>query len=152
MFSSDEGFVKKQLLGEILLEENKLDVKRLKEALSLQKEQDKPIGEVLVGMGLVDDHDIMLALIKQCRLPYIAIDEYPIDADVKDLIPKETAQKSQSVPLSRVGNILSMVMANPLDAEMKEEFRRVTKCEIAAFISTKEQIDRAISRCYEKEA
>ena len=96
------------------------------------------------------EKDIVVALIVQCGFPYIAVNKYEIDAKVILLIPEETARKYHVIPLDRVGDVLSVVMANPLDIAMIEELEELTRCKIATFIATKAEIDEAINLRYKK--
>ena len=52
------------------------------------------------------------------------------------------------MPLDRIGNILSVVMLNPLNEQARHEVEVVTKCQIATFISTRNEIDAALKQCY----
>ena len=149
-FSRRDVISKKQLLGQILIKRNLITQAQLKEALDLQKEQGGVLGEILAKLGYVTERDIVVALIVQCGFPYIAVNKYEIDKKVMQLIPTETAQKYHVVPLDRVGDVLSVVMANPLDVTMIEELEHTTGCKIATFIATKAEIDEAISHWYEK--
>jgi hypothetical protein len=64
------------------------------------------------------------------------------------LIPKEVAQKERVIALDRIGEILSVVMVNPLTEVQKNYLEALTKCRIATFISTKAEIEEAIARNY----
>jgi len=84
----------------------------------------------------------------QCGLPYIAVNKYAIDQAIVRLIPKEVAQKEKVIALDRIGEILSVVMVNPLTDDKKNYLEAMTKCRIATFISTKSEIEEAIVRNY----
>ncbi len=143
-----EVMPKKRLLGEILIERERIARLQLNRALKIQKEEGGYIGEILIHLGLVEDRDIVAALVVQCNLPYIAIDRYEIGRNVLDLVPGEIVRRHRVVPLDRVGGILSLVMLNPLDASVKTHVRRHTHCRIAPFIATRREIDTAIGRWY----
>ena len=149
-FSRRDMITKKQLLGQILIKRNLIAADQLKEALELQKKEGGVLGELLVKLGHVTERDIVVALIVQCGFPYIAVNKYEIDLKVLQLIPEETARKYHVMPLDRVGDVLSVVMANPLDLSMIEELEHATGCKIATFIATKAEIDEAISNWYER--
>ncbi|MFA5060360.1 MAG: hypothetical protein WC676_07020 [Candidatus Omnitrophota bacterium] len=151
-FSRRDLISKKQLLGQILIKRNLLAADQLKEALEVQKKDGGVLGEILVNLGYVTERDIVVALIVQCGFPYIAVNKYEIDPKVTQLIAEETARKFHVIPLDRVGDVLSVVMANPLNLPMIEELENTTKCKIATFIATKTEIDEAISRWYKKGA
>ena len=99
-------------------------------------------------MGLLDERDIVVALVIQCGLPYIAVNKYTIDPQIVRLIPKEVAQKEKVIALDRIGEILSVVMVNPLTDDKKKYLETLTKCRVATFISTKAEIEEAIARNY----
>ena len=149
-FSRRDFISKKQLLGQILIKRNLITADQLKEALDIQKKEGGVVGEILVRLGYVTERDIVVALIVQCGFPYIAVNKYEIDLKVIQLIPEETARKNHVMPLDRVGDVLSVVMANPLDMAMIEELEHTTSCRIATFIATKAEIDEAISNWYKR--
>ncbi|HPN88459.1 MAG TPA: hypothetical protein PLH56_03895 [Candidatus Omnitrophota bacterium] len=139
---------KKELLGQILLKRNLITREQLKKALKLQKKDRGYIGDILIKYGFIEEKDVMVALVIQCNFPYIAIDQYEIDFRILTLVSKEDARRLHVIPLERVGDVLSVVMANPLDAVAKEELQKLTRCCIAPFIATRAEIDNAINRCY----
>jgi len=138
----------KVLLGEILIQRKRITREQLDAALSKQKEKGGFVGEILCNMGLLDERDIVVALVIQCGLPYIAVNKYAIDHEIVALIPKEVAQKEKIIALDRIGEILSVVMVNPLTDDKKNYLEALTKCRIATFISTKTEIEEAIARHY----
>jgi len=138
----------KFLLGEILIQRKKINRDQLQVALDTQKDKGGFIGEILVNMGLLDERDIVVALVIQCGLPYIAVNKYNIDPTIVRLIPKEVAQKEKVIALDRIGEILSVVMMNPLSEAKKIYLEELTKCRVATFISTKAEIEEAIARNY----
>jgi len=139
---------KKQLLGEILVQRKLISNEQLKQALDIQTKERGFLGEILVNCGYIDDKDIIVALILQCNVPYIAIDKYDVDRSIVQLISEDMARKYHLVALDRVGDVLSVVMADPLDVAIKAEVQRNTKCQIATFIASKNEIERAINRLY----
>ena len=149
-FSRRDLISKKELLGQILMKRGLITPDQLKDALEIQKKEGGFLGEILVRLGHITERDIVVALIVQCGFPYIAVNKYEIDPGVLDLIPEETAKKYHVVPLDRVGDVLSVVMANPLNVTMVEELEQVTGYKIATFIATKAEIDEAIANWYKR--
>ena len=138
----------KVLLGEILIQRKKITREQLDAALQTQKTKGGFIGEILVNMGLLDERDIVVALVIQCGLPYIAVNKYTIDPADRAFDPQGSGPKGKSDRLDRIGEILSVVMVNPLTDEKKNYLETLTKCRIATFISTKGEIEEAIARNY----
>ena len=106
------------------------------------------IGEILVKLGYLDEQDIVAALVIQLGLPYIAVNKYTIDPTIVRLIPLEVAQKEKVIALDRIGDILSVVMINPLTEDKKIFLESLTQCRIVTFISTKTEIEEAIACKY----
>ena len=138
----------KLLLGEILIKRKCITEEQLKAAIEQQKKEKVFLGEILVKLGYLEERDIVVALIVQCGLPYIAINKYAVDREVLKLIPKEVAMKEKVVPLDRVGDVLSVVMINPLNVEKKLYLAQMTKCRLATFICTKTELEEAIAKLY----
>ena len=138
----------KVLLGEILIQRKRVTREQVEGALQIQKEKGGFIGEILVNLGLLDERDIVVALVIQCGLPYIAVNKYAIDPQIVRLIPQEVAQKEKVIALDRIGEILSVVMVNPLTDEKKNYLEVLTKCRVVTFISTKSEIEEAIAHNY----
>lgn len=136
------------LLGEILLERKCINKEQLSQALAFQQKENGFIGEILVKLGYLEERDIVVALVIQCGLPYIAINKYDIAPAVINLIPKDIARREKLIGLDLIGNVLSVVMTNPLSAEKKLMLESLTHCRIATFIATKTEIDQAIERHY----
>ena len=136
------------LIGEILIKRNVITPQQLQEALSTQKQEKCFLGEILVKRGFVEERDIVVALVVQCGLPYIAVNKCQIDAAVLKKLSKQVCQENHLIAIDCVGDILSVVMTNPLTDSKRQEFEQTTGCKIAVFISTKTEIDQAIARWY----
>jgi len=141
--------LRKQFFGNILLQRRMITQNQLKHVLRIQEKQGGHLGKILVDLGYVKERDIVVALVVQCHVPYIAIDQYEIDASIIQLISREVAHKYHVVPLDRVNRILSIVMADPLDIEAKTELQNITNCRLVPFIATQGEIDTAIRRWYD---
>ncbi len=151
MSEKENTIPSRQLIGEILVRRNIISPKQLAEALEIQKKREGFVGEILVKLGYVQERDIVVALVVQCSLPYIAVNKYQIDPTIIKIIPKEIAKSQYMIPLDRVGNVLSVVMAHPLTPPLKEQLEKLTGCQIATFIATKSEICDALARYYREE-
>lgn len=141
---------KRPLIGEILVQRKKITAVQLEQALKIQQEGRGFLGEILVKLGYLDDRDIVVALIIQCGLPYISVNKYEIDPEVIKLIPADVARTHHLIPLDRIGDVVSVVMTNPLTDGLREKLEKITSCRIATFISTQREIDEAVARFYQK--
>lgn len=140
----------RRLIGEVLVGRGVVTQRQLEAALEVQRGSatGEFIGEILVRLGYVTEIDIVTALVLQCNLPYIAVSKHEVSPGVLSLIPADFARHSRLVPLDRIGNILSVVMMNPMDEDKRQEVEVMTGCKIATFISTRSEIDVALKRFY----
>ena len=100
-------------LGELLLKEKRITPEQLQEVLNYQKTNGGKLGAKLVKLGFIKDEEITALLSKQYGVPSINLTKFEIDLNVLKLIPAETAQKYQIVPLSRAGATLTIAMTDP---------------------------------------
>ena len=136
------------LIGEILIKRKTITKEQLDHALGVQHKENGFVGEILVKLGYLEERDIVVALVVQCGLPYIAVNKYTIDKAIVNAIPKEFAQQERLIALDKIGDVLSVVMTNPLSDERKRQLEQLTGCRIATFIATKSEIEEAIHRHY----
>lgn len=138
----------KEQLGQVLIQRGVITPEQLKQALKIQKEQGGLLGQVLTEQGLATEEDIVQALAIQHDFPYLPLASYEIDPEVAKLIPEELARKYNILPVDKMGDLLTLVMGNPLDVQVIEEVEALTKCKIETFVSTYTEIKEAITRCY----
>ena len=150
LFDQEDVSTHRPLIGEILVKRRLITLQQLNEALEVQKKETGFLGEILLKLGYLEERDIVVALVVQCSLPYIAVNKYEIDPKVLELVPEKVAKEFHAVPLDRVGDVLSMVMVNPLSEELKAQLEKITGCKIATFIATRSEINEAIARWYKK--
>ena len=104
----------KDRLQHILIDDQIISEKDLDRALKEQKECGGQLSKILVKMRLVSEDDLTHALSKGLGMPPIDISRLKIDPDVIKIISKEVAQKNQILPVSKIGDNLTLAMADPL--------------------------------------
>ena len=141
---------RKRLIGRILLDRGVITEPDLQQALLAQKKVENRfcLGEILVTMGRLREIDVAIALVIQHGLSYIALTSQDIHREILDLIPAGVARSQRLVPLDRIGRVLSVVTQNPLNDEARANVEHSTGCRIATFLSTRSEIDAALSRFY----
>lgn len=135
-------------LGEILIESKMITRDQLEEALKIQKTKSGLLGEILVERGYLTEDAIAKTLTAQYGFPYLPLSGYEIDPEVARIIPKELASKYQLIAVDRVGAILTIAMANPLNAQAITEVEETTHLKVQLFISTTSDIKETIARSY----
>ncbi len=112
-------------LGSILVEEHLVSQAQIEEALAYKREHGGFLGQILVEMGYISQNDLVLCLVKQCRIPHISLLDYDISKEVLQLVPKELCQTHNLIPIDKLGRILTVAMVNPLDTAALDEVKKV---------------------------
>ena len=135
-------------LGELLLKGQYITQAQLDEALEHQRQHGGRLGFNLVTLGLVKDDDITALLSKQCGVPSIALGAFEIDPAVLKLVPAETAQKYQVIPLSRAGATLTIAMADPTNVFAMDDVRFMTGYSVEPVVASEIAVNDAIAKYY----
>jgi len=135
-------------IGELLLERGVITNTKLEEALAYQKEHGGLLGQVLIRLGFTTEEEIALVLTAQYGFPYLPLASYEIDGGLTTLVPEKVARHYCLIPIDRIGNALTLVMADPSNVKAIQEIEFMTKCVVQAFVSTPTQIEKAIERHY----
>ena len=139
-------------LGDLLLKEKRITPEQLQEALGQQRQKGGKLGFTLVSMGFVKEAEITALLSKQFGVPSIAISQFEIDPAVIKLIPAETAQKYQIIPLSRSGATLTIAMTDPTNVFAMDDIKFMTGYNVEPVVASETEVDDALQRYYAKEA
>lgn len=135
-------------IGDILLKEALIKAEQLAQALDHQKKFGGRLGSILVDLRFVSEDDITSALSRQYGVPSINLDYFEVEQDVVKLIPLETAQKYQVIPLSRVGSTLTVATTDPSNVFALDDIKFMTGFNIEPVIASEGAISRAIEKYY----
>jgi len=135
-------------IGELLLKEKRITPAQLQEALNYQKANGGKLGFNLVKLGYVKDEEITALLSKQYGVPSINLAQFDIDASVIKLIPSETAQKYQIVPLSRAGATLTIAMTDPTNVFAMDDIKFMTGYNVEPVVASEGAVLDAIQKYY----
>jgi adsorption protein B len=78
-------------LGDLLLDRRLITVRQLDEALLRQKQDPRPLGAILLDMGLVKEEELIQALGVQLSLSTREIDPYEVPLELLIKVPREVA-------------------------------------------------------------
>ncbi|MFA5320529.1 MAG: ATPase, T2SS/T4P/T4SS family [Candidatus Omnitrophota bacterium] len=140
----------KERLKSILIQNKLLTCEQLEQALALQREKGARLSEILVSAGFVQETALMSAVSSGMGLPVIDLKRLKIDKEVARLIPKEVGKHYLILPLSRIGDTLTLAMANPLDVLAIEHVESLTGYRINPVISSSRDILQILELSFEE--
>src|SRR3954466_5869430 len=135
-------------IGELLLKEKRITPEQLQEALNYQRQNGGKLGFNLVKLGYVKDEEITALLSKQYGVPSINLTQFEIDPAVIKLVPSETAQKYQIIPLSRVGATLTIAMTDPTNVFAMDDIKFMTGYNVEPVVASEASVSEAIAKFY----
>jgi len=105
----------KDRLQEILIRDKHISQEDLSKALAEQESAGGELSKILIKLKLIDENVLAQILSESLGLPQIKISRLKIEPDVLKIIPKEIAAKYQIMPISVIGDHLTLAMADPLN-------------------------------------
>ncbi|MBU1905729.1 MAG: GspE/PulE family protein [Candidatus Omnitrophica bacterium] len=129
---------------EILIKSNHLDKKQLDKALEIQKKKGTPLRNVLVDQGLITEETLLSLLSEQLYIPTLHLNKYKFDVNVTSLIPERMSKQYILIPLSKMGNTLTVAISDPLNIFALDDVKALTGCNVDIVLSPEEEILRAI--------
>ena len=140
-----------KLLGEILVERGVVSNEQLAKALEVQVKNGGLIGEIIVSLGFATEEEIAQCISFQYGVPFLPLENYEISEEAVKVVPQSVASHYCLVPIDKIGDTLTIAMANPLNVEAAEDLEDITSLEIQIFVSTASDVRNAIKRGYKTE-
>jgi type IV pilus assembly protein PilB len=135
-------------IGEVLIERKVITREHLDQALAHQRQNGGIIGQILIQLGFANEAEIALALTAQYGFPYLPLESYEIDKALMSIIPGSQARQYCLIPIDRIGNALTLAMADPTNVQAIEAVEQMTHCVVQTFVSTPSDIRQAIDKYY----
>ncbi len=136
---------------EILLKSKRLQAEQIEKALQIQKQKGIPLRSVLVEQGFISEEELLSLLSSQLYIPILHLTKYKFNPEIIKLIPEHIARQYCLIPLSRMGNSLTVAMADPLNIFALDDLRTLTGCNIDIVLSFQDEIFRTIDTQYHLE-
>jgi type IV pilus assembly protein PilB len=141
----------KENIIEILLKSKRLQAEQIEKALQIQKQKGIPLRSVLVEQGFISEEELLYFLSSQLYIPILHLTKYKFNPEITKLIPEHIARQYCLIPLSRMGNSLTVAMADPLNIFALDDLRALTGCNIDIVLSSQDEIFRTIDTQYHLE-
>lgn len=138
----------KENLIEIVLKNNLLSQEQLDKALEIQKLKRVSLRRVLVDEGFIREEELMGFLSSHLLIPTLRLGKYKFDPEIIALIPVHIARRYSVVPISRIGNVLTVAMVDPMNIFALDDLKVITGCDIDIVLSSAEDVAKVIEAQY----
>lgn len=136
-------------LKKILVRDQLIYLKDLQRILDEQKKTGQALSAILVRLNLMDEDTLTHVLSRDTGYPPIRLVRLKIDPEIIKIIPRDIAVKYQVIPVSSIGNQLTLAVADPLDIVVFDNIKVLTGYTIIPVISNVRDIVKKIEQCYD---
>ena len=139
-----------RLLGQLLLDSGALTAAALDEARAEQRRSGRGLGEVLLRRGIVGESRMAKALASHLDLGFAAP---PFDPEEQALrkIDAAVARSKGVLPLSVTGRLLTVAVADPLDAGLIDDLSFRSGCHVEVVVAPPSDLAQAVLKSYGEE-
>lgn len=139
--------LKERLTG-ILINNKLLTQEQLKVALEVQVKRGGRLSDIIVELKFIKEEDLISTLSQSLGLPLIDLKRFKIDAEVARIIPAEIARHYQIIPLSKIGDSITLAMADPLNIFAIDHVKSLTGYKINPILVSIHDIPQAIDSVF----
>ena len=138
----------KDRLIEILINNKLITEEQLEQALKVQVGKGGKLSDIIVGLNFVKEHELITTLGEGLGLPVIDLKRFKIDFDIVKIIPIDIARHYQIIPVSKMGDTITLAMADPLNIFAIDHVQSLTGFKINPIISSLQDINQTIELSY----
>lgn len=138
-------------LGQLLVQAGAITPLQLDEALASQRRDGGKTFEILIRLGYLDKTRLHEVLSQQPGIAAIELSRVSIDRDLAQLLPKETALGQLVLPIDKLGRLLTVAMACPLDTATIASIEQSTGLKVKAMLCRYDDIRTAVTKYYPEE-
>ena len=138
----------KDRLTEILINNKLITAEHLAQAVKVQATKGGKLSDILVELKFVEESELIVTLSEGLGLPLIDLKRFKIDLDIAKIIPIDIARLYQIIPLSRMGDTITLAMADPLNIFAIDHVQSLTGFKINPIISSVADINQTIELSY----
>jgi type IV pilus assembly protein PilB len=140
-------------IGRVLTKMGKVTREQVHEALEVQKTRKVPLGKLLEELGYCAVKDVSAALAAQAGMEYVDLTGFEPPAEAIEVIPAETAQAYQIIPIEYVaqGKRLKVALKGADNFQAVDDLRLLMGFNVEAVVTEPAAIDQLLAKHYSKQ-
>ncbi|MEW6072285.1 MAG: GspE/PulE family protein [Planctomycetota bacterium] len=135
-------------LGEMLLGAGIVSEEQLREGRTHQRTRGVRIGEALVQLGHLDETTLARVLAKQHGLPFVDLEKGRIPASVLERVPAQFALEQGVLPVAERGGALVVAIDDQLKRIIADQLSFMLGCDVSCALAAPGVLSRALARYY----
>ncbi|MFH1094152.1 MAG: ATPase, T2SS/T4P/T4SS family [Candidatus Omnitrophota bacterium] len=142
----------KKRLNELLLDYGLINEKDVVKALEIQRQTGSQLATILIEEGFVKEEDIVTCFCRYMSMPPISLSKFRADEASVKIIPEHVARHYRLVCVSKMGNMLTVAMSDPLNVLAIDDIKALTGYDVIPVVSRLSEITEAVDRFYHHKA
>lgn len=139
-------------LGELLVGRGLISEEQLKDALLEQISSGKRLGHYLVELGLIGERELASVLGAQLNMEVADLRTVQLDPEVVALLPEDVARRLSVIPIDRKDNRIEVAVADPYHPNLTTRLIEVLQSPVRLLLAPQSDVHRAIERSYKSTA
>lgn len=136
-------------LGDILVEHGYISEHQVMQAVDIQKnDKSKRLGEILLELNMITEDQLLKALSKRLDIAIINFNNFPVDIEAVELIPKALCLKYKIIAISKNAYEVTVAVNDPLDFYSIEDVKSIINHQCNIVMAKKSDIIENIHRKY----
>lgn len=137
---------------EVLKKSKRISEEDIQKALLIYaKDGGESLREVLVRMGLITEKELMSLVGMELKIPFLNLSKLKVAPNLIKLVPEKIAKKYRVIPISKIGDQLTLATVDPFNIIATDDISLMTKCRVEYSLSTVKEIQDALERLYVSE-
>ncbi len=137
----------RQLTG-MLIKRGLISLPELKTLEEKAAETGESLKQILFKENKINENQLVDLLAEQYNVPKVNLLELDVEDDVISILSKQIAVRYNVIPISRIGNILTVAMSDPSNMNAQDDIKFLTDYKIEVVVAAEKDIQDAIIRFY----
>src|SRR5690606_7409239 len=91
--------------------------------------------EVCVKKGVATEQELLAMIARAANVPPIDLAKLAVNKEVLESVPEDVAREYCIFPVDRIGNLITVAVANPFDVLKLDDIRIITGCQLRIVVS-----------------
>ncbi|MGC9325212.1 MAG: ATPase, T2SS/T4P/T4SS family [Desulfomonilia bacterium] len=131
----------KRRMGEVLVELGLIDEHRLRHALEVAQREKTKLGETLIRLAYLSEDQVLGILKNLTGVPVLDMSEGTIDRNSQTILPRDRMRDMKVIPLEVKNKSAVVAFADPLNYVIVENVKFVLNREVSPVMASQVQID-----------
>ena len=138
----------KERIIDALRSQKLVTAEQLEEVLAVQRKRGGSLQQLLMDRKLVSETDLLMAVSQGIGIPPVTLSKMRLDPNLKSLVSRAMALQYQLIPVSCMGQTLTVAMVDPLNVFAMDTIGTMTGLSINPLLAGAKDLRDAIDQYY----